>query len=118
MRWLMPLTVLALAFVLVPSGQANALRMQHIIRSVFGSGWLGATMNCIAWRESTMHPWASNWTDSNGGSHGLFQINGIWRTRGETPRHFAIRMHNPWNNVRMARRLYLARGLEPWGGDC
>lgn len=110
--------VLAVVLAVTRSASGGPLQMQRIIRAEFGPGRLGLVMNCIAWRESQMRPWVSNWHDINGGSHGLLQINGVWRSPGETIRHFARRMHNPWQNVRLAHRLVRARGLEPWGGGC
>lgn len=94
------------------------IRMTQVIHSEFGYGWLGRTMTCIAKRESHLRARAANWHDSNGGSFGLFQINGVWRHQGESTMHFARRMWNPIANVRLARQLYRTRGLEPWGGGC
>jgi len=110
--------VVGVVFTRAASGSTTTLRMQRIIRHEFGPGQLGRVMNCIAWRESNMRPWASNLRDANGGSYGLLQLNGIWRNHGETIHHFARRMHNPWQNVRLAHQLVRARGLEPWGGGC
>jgi hypothetical protein len=92
--------------------------MRHVIRSTFGYGSVGDTMLCIAKRESHLRPRAANWTDSNGGSFGLFQINGVWRHRHESTMHFARRMWNPVTNAKFARWLLRTRGLEPWGGSC
>jgi len=110
--------VVVVGVVFTRAAAGTTLQMQRIIRAEFGPGQLGLTMRCIAVRESHLNPKASNLRDANGGSYGLFQINGIWRRPGETTRHFAWRMHNPWNNARMAHRLVRARGLEPWGGGC
>jgi hypothetical protein len=96
---------------------ATEQQMKTLIYKHFGSGWRGQTMVCIARRESGLNPRAANYTDSNGGSYGLFQINGVHRWRGESLQAFRYRMWNPVANVKQAVRL--ARGgLGPWGGGC
>jgi hypothetical protein len=97
---------------------ASASQMRALIYQEFGSGWLGRVMACIAYRESGLQPRQSNWHDSNGGSHGLFQINGINAPGGWATRSWIQRMYDPMTNIRMAHRLYRARGLAPWGGGC
>ena len=97
--------------------KAEAAQMKALIYKHFGSGWKGQTMVRCAIRESGLNPRAANYRDSNGGSYGLFQINGIHRWRGETLAQFQRRMWDPVQNVKQAVRL--ARGgLGPWGGGC
>jgi hypothetical protein len=96
-------------------------QMKQIIYQFFGTGWLGQTMVCIATRESNLNPWASNWRDSNGGSHGLFQINGANAPGGWASRSWIRRMYNPVINTATAYALYRRSGLAPWsatGGGC
>jgi hypothetical protein len=105
-----------------PAAKRTPLRPAALIRAYFGTGWLGACMIRIAWRESRLRPHATNWTDhhSDGsvGSFGLFQIGAVHRAAGEPVSRFRLRMLDPRANVRMARRLYLSGGLSPWGGSC
>lgn len=84
-----------------------------IIQARFGHGWLGRTMLCIARRESGLNPRAANWRDANGGSHGLFQINGVHRGKLDWGR-----IYDPHYNTLAAWRLYKGAGLSPWGGGC
>jgi hypothetical protein len=88
------------------------------IRQEFGPGWLGGCFARIAWRESRWNPRASNWSDTNGGSHGALQINGVWRRVGESPQAFARRMYDPAQNAALAHQIYRRYGLAPWGSPC
>jgi hypothetical protein len=89
--------------------------MKSLIVKHFGSGWRGQTMLCIAGRESGFNPRAANYSDSNGGSYGLFQMNGVHRWRGESLSQFQRRMWNPTTHMQAVVRL--ARGgLGPWRG--
>lgn len=97
---------------------AEQRRMVRMVRHEFGHGRLGDTMLCIARRESGLNPRAANWTDSHGGSFGLFQLNGVHSPRGWAYRAWVRRMWNPAANIAAARRLYDAAGLGPWGGGC
>lgn len=93
-------------------------KMQGLIHKAFDRYGIGNLMVCIAGRESGFNPMAANYGDSNGGSYGLFQINGIHRWAGESLRHFEWRMWNPYSNISFAVRLYRTSGLGPWGGGC
>lgn len=96
---------------------AEARQMTALIYKTFGTGWQGRTMLCIAKRESGLNPRAANYRDSNGGSYGLLQLNGVHRWRGESLAQFQRRMWNPTTHLQAAKRL--ARGgLGPWGGGC
>jgi hypothetical protein len=88
------------------------------IRHEFGTGQLGGCFARIAWRESRYNARASNWSDTNGGSHGALQINGVWRRPGESARAFAVRMYDPAANAHLAYQIYRRYGLQPWGGSC
>lgn len=92
------------------TNQAQCRKMERIIYAKFGNGWQGRTAVCIARAESGLNPRAANWGDANGGSHGLFQINGIHRWaygKGKTS------IYNPWHNTNVAYRL--SRGGSSWG---
>lgn len=112
-------TVAAIAASLVPSAAADnygcknasqCKKMERIIYAKFGTGWQGRTAVCIARRESGLNPRAANWGDANGGSHGLFQINGVHRwAYGKGARS----IYNPYHNTNVAYRL--SRGGTSWG---
>lgn len=74
----------------------------------FGHGWRGRVARCIAYHESGLNPQASNWRDSNGGSHGLFQMNGIHK--GWV--NFTKLEHNIRYAVQIAYRM--SRGGNRW----
>ena len=57
--------------------------------------------------ESHGQPDAANWGDPSGGSHGLFQINGVHGYTVEA-------MRNPDANMDAAHRLWLKQGWRPW----
>jgi hypothetical protein len=99
------------------TNRSESARMTALIYKTFGTGWQGRTMLCIARRESGLNPRAANYHDSNGGSYGLLQLNGVHRWRGESLAAFQQRMWNPVTHLQAAKRL--ARGgLGPWGGGC
>ena len=76
--------------------------------------WTHSRVYCIIGRESGWNPRAVNWRDANGGSHGLFQINGInRRTMGES---LWAKRYTIWGSVRMAYLLWRGRGFAPWSG--
>jgi hypothetical protein len=51
---------------------------EHLIRSVSDNRKMIEQVDYIMWRESRCRQVAHNPTDPNGGSYGLFQINGYW----------------------------------------
>jgi len=119
------LAVTLIAVVFVQNARADnygtnareAAAMKALIYQYFGHGWKGETMIRCARRESGFNPRAANYGDSNGGSYGLLQLNGVHRWRGETMAQFRARMWNPRTHLAAAVRL--ARGgLGPWGGGC
>ena len=66
----------------------------------------GNALVIIAW-ESGGRPDAVNWGDPSGGSHGLFQINGVHGyTRAE--------LVDPGKNMDAAYALWLEKGWKPW----
>jgi hypothetical protein len=91
--------------------------MKNIIYAEFGHNWRGDTMVRCANRESGFNARAANYHDSNGGSYGLLQINGIHRGNMSIST-FRSLMWNPYENVRKAHRLMNGAGLGPWGGGC
>ncbi len=135
MRFVLCALVVAITMTLASAAQADTqdhyggtssvqqYRMKQLIYRYFGMGYTGITMVCIARRESGLNPRAANWGDSNGGSFGLFQINGVHRHRypsgkKESIRSFYARMSNPIQNIQSALALYRSSGLSPWGGGC
>lgn len=94
--------------------QANA--MTALVYKTFGTGWQGRCMVRIMWRESGGNPRAANYSDSNGGSYGLLQLNAVHRWRGETLAQFQRRMWNPITHLAAAKRLYSSSGFSPWRG--
>lgn len=87
----------------------------------YWSGWQATSMLRCVKRESGFNPKAVNWRDANGGSHGLFQINGIHRIAFSKVWHLRYTIKA---NVQMAYRLYRAdqakggSGFGPWRGPC
>lgn len=97
------------------TSRTEAARMTSLIYKTFGTGYVGQCFVKIAWRESGMNPRAANYRDSNGGSYGLLQLNGVHRWQGETLAQFQKRMWNPITHLAAAKRL--ARGgFGPWRG--
>lgn len=99
------------------------------IKRSFGTGSTGQEMVRCAKRESGLNPYASNFHDSNGGSYGALQINGIhardvkgrWVSKWRNPVDFnkwRWRMYVAKNNVRQAVALYHGGGMSHWGGGC
>lgn len=95
--------------------KAQCAKMERIIRAWFPS-YVENTMICIARRESGLNPRAANWGDSNGGSFGLFQMNGVHdpTTRSHASKWWINKMFNPVANTRAAYRLWKGSGTGPW----
>ena len=115
------IAVVSLAFAGTASGDnygtnsAERAQMKALILKTFGSGYVGQCFLRIANRESGFNPRAANYRDSNGGSYGLLQLNGVHRWRGESLSQFQQRMWNPVTHMQAAKRL--ARGgFGPWRG--
>lgn len=115
-----------LVMVLTPSAQSGSTHSGHptcwgcatpqekaqtkkAIRAVFGHGWRGRVALCIAEHESGFNPYAVNWSDSNGGSHGTFQLNGIHRYSAWAR---WSKRYIPWHNARAAYAL--SKGGYSW----
>jgi hypothetical protein len=106
--------------------QSLAQRMQAIIYTEFGHGWVGQEFVRCAYRETghTWNPRSANYHDSHGGSFGLLQLNGAHAPGGWASPSFILAMFNPWQNVRLAHRLYngalhdYGNGFQRWGGGC
>jgi hypothetical protein len=96
--------------------RTQSTQMTELVYKTFGHGWQGRCMVRIMWRESGGNPKAANYTDSNGGSYGLLQLNGAHRWSGETLSSFRARMWNPTTHLAAAKRLYNGAGFGPWGG--
>lgn len=116
------IAVIAMAFVSVASAddygtsKGEAARMTALVYKTFGNGWQGRCMVKIMWRESGGNPRAANYSDSNGGSYGLLQLNGAHRWSGESMTAFRARMWNPVTHLVAAKRLYNGSGFGPWRG--
>jgi hypothetical protein len=84
---------------------------REIRRQFPASEWRWAY--CTVGRESGWNPRAVNWSDPNGGSHGLWQINGIHARALAIlwPRRYTIR-----GGIRMGFLLWRAAGRSPWVG--
>jgi SLT domain-containing protein len=114
--------VIATAFVSAASAdnygttRSEAASMTRLVYQTFGSGWEGRCMVRIMWRESGGNPHAANYGDSNGGSYGLLQLNGVHRWAGESLAAFQRRMWNPYSHLAAAKRLYDRGGFAAWGG--
>jgi len=98
------------------TSRAEAAQMSALVYRAFGGGWQGRCAVAIMWRESGGNPRAANYRDSNGGSFGLMQLNGVHRWRGEPLSSFVRRMTNPYTHLEAAKRLYRGSGFGPWGG--
>jgi hypothetical protein len=97
------------------TNSAEKAQMKAMILKTFGTGYVGQCFLRIANRESGFNPRAANYHDSNGGSYGLLQLNGVHRWRGESLSQFQRRMWNPVTHLIAAKRL--ARGgFGPWRG--
>ena len=84
--------------VVVPGGA-----IEQMILGTFGA--YGQKALRVALCESNLDPTVSNWDDPNGGSHGLFQINGVW---GYTPGQ----LYDPAFNIGVAYKL--SNGGSDW----
>ena len=92
------------------SAATKAKVMQEVRRY---KGWDPSRIACIIGRESGFNPKAVNWRDSNGGSHGLGQINGIHRYAFREVWHLRYTIRG---GIQMMYRLWRASGYSPWGG--
>jgi hypothetical protein len=99
---------------------SDARRVVNAITAEFGAGPTGACFWKIAYRESTLNPYAVNWNDQHAdgsrGSFGMLMIGALWRRPGETVAAFARRMMSPTENAAAAHRIYRLSGYQPWGG--
>ena len=95
-----------------PQEKAQA---QKAIVKAFGRGYEGRTALRVAKCESGFNPHAANRRDSNGGSYGLFQINGIWGPSGYASWSWVQKMAIPRHNIDMALRVRATRtGWNHW----
>ncbi len=121
-RFMVAAVVIAMAFASAATADnygtssSEAARMTALVYRTFGTGYTGRCMVRIMWRESGGNPRAANYGDSNGGSYGLLELNGVHRWAGESLAAFRARMWNPYSHLAAARRLYDGAGFRPWGG--
>jgi len=96
-------------------GGVSTAEKQRVANEVrrYWSGNDASRMLCIIGRESGYNSRAVNWGDSDGGSHGLAQANGIWaRTMGSMwSQRYTIK-----GGVAIAYRIWRASGWRAWGG--
>ena len=105
--------VSAFAFSFGPAGQAHAAPAAYttgqivvIIENAFGTSALGKQAVTVSSCESSLNPHAYN---SSSGAAGLFQfLPSTWAEFGSGS------VYNPTDNANAARKLYNARGWEPW----
>ena len=89
-------------------------------------GWPIAELDeamAIIWRESRCLPDAHNPRDPNGGSYGLFQINGFWcqpsryHAAGYLARigvTYCNELYQPLTNIQAAYVIWQLLGWGPW----
>jgi len=99
------------------TSKAQYAKSKAMVMAVFGPRYGPTMVRCMN-RESGGNPRAANWGDSNGGSFGLLQLNGVHRWRSETMAQFRARMWNPVTHLIAAKRLFDSSGFGPWGGWC
>jgi hypothetical protein len=91
-------------------------RMTRLIHRYFDPTGYGDTMVRCAARESGFNPRAVNWA---GPVFGLLQIRyGVWSHPWESLMHFAYRMWNPRNNLRLGLQILRRQGIAAWNGGC
>jgi hypothetical protein len=99
----------------------NASIVYNAFASRYGSSVGREAVRCMN-RESGGNRLAANYSDSNGGSFGLLQLNGAHHWRGESMSAFRARMWNVRTHLQAAVRLYAASvrvygwGFKPWRG--
>ena len=79
------------------------------------------------WRESRCRQVAHNPTDPNGGSYGLFQINGYWCQPSQFSKKGWLQdqgvlkhcseLYIPSINAKAFMAIYDYAGWQPWGGE-
>jgi hypothetical protein len=100
---------------------------EHLIRSVADNRKMIFQVDYIMWRESRCRQVAHNPTDPNGGSYGLFQINGYWcqpsqfSKKGWLQQQGILKhcseLYIPSVNAKAFMAIYDYAGWQPWGGE-
>ena len=100
---------------------------RELIRYVSDGKKIMYKVDYIMHRESRCRQMAFNPTDPNGGSYGLFQINGYWcnpsryskigwlQERGVLDK--CTDLYNPLINAKAFMLMYDYAGWQPWGGE-
>jgi hypothetical protein len=100
---------------------------EHLIRSVTDNRKMIKQVDYIMWRESRCRQVAHNPTDPNGGSYGLFQINGYWCQPSQFSKKGWLQdqgvlkhcseLYIPSINAKAFMAIYDYAGWQPWGGE-
>jgi hypothetical protein len=129
------ITMMAIAIcLLVSPSVANAKKpldlkcdnREYVIRLVSHSRKMMLQVDYIMHRESRCRQMAFNPTDPNGGSYGLFQINGYWcqpsrysKTGWLQEKNVLKTCKDLWDpiiNAKAFKVMYDYAGWQPWGG--
>lgn len=100
---------------------------ENIIRFVSENSKMMKQVDYIMWRESKCSQLAFNPTDPNGGSYGLFQINGYWCQPSRYSKIGWLQeqkvlktckdLWDPIINAKAFMVMYDYAGWQPWGGE-
>ena len=100
---------------------------EELIRSVSDNRKMIFQVDYVMWRESRCRQVAHNPTDPNGGSYGLFQINGYWCQPSQFSKKGWLQeqgilktcseLYVPIINAKAFMAIYDYAGWQPWGGE-
>jgi hypothetical protein len=100
---------------------------EKLIRSVSDNRKMIFQVDYIMWRESRCRQVAHNPKDPNGGSYGLFQINGYWCQPSRYSKNGWLQqqgilktcseLYIPIVNAKAFMAIYDYAGWQPWGGE-
>ena len=100
---------------------------EELIRSVSDNRKMIFQVDYVMWRESRCRQVAHNPTDPNGGSYGLFQINGYWCQPSQFSKKGWLQergilktcseLYIPIINAKAFMAIYDYAGWQPWGGE-
>ena len=100
---------------------------EELIRSVSDNRKMIFQVDYVMWRESRCRQVAHNPTDPNGGSYGLFQINGYWCQPSQFSKKGWLQeqgilktcseLYIPIINAKAFMAIYDYAVWQPWGGE-